>query len=318
MTTHPVPDTLRVVLLAGGVGGAKLADGLARILPPAHFTVIGNTGDDFRHFGLTICPDLDTVMYTLAGVANPATGWGRADESWRVMETVRTLDGPDWFNLGDRDLATHLLRTYLLDGGQTLTEVTDYLCRRLGAGPRLLPMSDRPTPTLIETADGMLPFQEWFVKQRWQPRVQRVHLPDDARATPQAIAAVQRADVVIIAPSNPFVSIDPILNAYPLRALIADVPPVVVAVTPIIGGDAVKGPSAKMLREWELPVSPLTVARHYDGLITGFVYDNQDAGALAALEADGLATITTDTWMRDTGDRERLARDVIAFATALL
>lgn len=315
-TATQTTQGIKYVVVAGGGGGARLVDGLAQVVPPDDLTVIGNTGDDFVHMGLHISPDMDTLLYTLAGVTNPETGWGRAGETWHALDAVRTLGGPDWFNLGDIDLGTHLTRTHLLAQGMTLTDVTAQLSARLGVQPHLLPMANAAAPTVIETADGMLPFQEWFVKERWQPQVVRVHLPDTARATRQAINAVEGADVVIIAPSNPFLSIDPILNAYPLRPIIADDCPVVIAVSPIIGGDAVKGPTAKMMRDWGMDVSPATVASYYGELLTGFVYDTRDAGAVPA--RDDLATVTTDTWMHDRADRVRLARDVAAFAAQQL
>ena len=240
-------SNLRVVCLAGGVGGAKLANGLAQILPPQQLTIVVNTGDDFQHFGLTICPDLDTVMYTLAGVANAQTGWGRSGESWITMGEVTNLGGPAWFNLGDLDLATHLVRTHLLASGHNLTAVTGHLCNKLGIAVPILPMSNVAAPTSIETEDGPLPFQEWFVKERWQPVAQAVVLPEDVRATAQVARALEQADIVLIAPSNPFVSIEPILNAYPVREMIMDLPRAVVAVSPIVGGQALKGPAAKMM-----------------------------------------------------------------------
>jgi LPPG:FO 2-phospho-L-lactate transferase len=304
----------KFVCLAGGVGGAKLADGLAQLAPPANLTVIVNTGDDFEHLGLTICPDLDTVMYTLAGAANPETGWGRAGESWRTMGEVARLGGPDWFNLGDLDLATHLARTQMLREGATLTAVTRHLCRHFNVQPAVLPMSDRPAPTFIETDAGLLPFQTWFVRERWQPPVRRVHLPEDARATPAVMRALEEADFVFIAPSNPFVSVDPILNVYPLRAMLADLPRAVVAVTPIVGGKALKGPAAKLLSELGLPVTAAAVADYYGELIDGFIYDRQDAGALDGLAVD---TLCTDTIMRDRADRARLAREALLFAAEL-
>ena len=306
---HPSP---RVVLLAGGVGGARLADGLARVLPPDRLTVVVNTGDDFRHLGLTICPDLDTVMYTLAGVGNDETGWGRAGESWRALDEVARLGGPDWFRLGDLDLATHLARSAWLDAGETLTAVTRRLCASFGIAPAVLPMSDQPAPTIIVSDGGaVLPFQTWFVRERWQPAVQRVALPDDARATAAVIRALEAADLVLIAPSNPFVSIDPILNVYPIRALLEDVPRAVVAVSPIIAGQALKGPAAKMMAEMGLEASAAAVAAYYGHLIDGFVYDRQDAGMAAE---DGLALLCTDTVMRDAAGRQRLAREVLEFA----
>jgi LPPG:FO 2-phospho-L-lactate transferase len=310
------PHTSRVVCLAGGVGGAKLADGLARVLPPENLTVIVNTGDDFRHLGLTICPDLDTVTYTLAGVANAETGWGRAGESWRAIEEAGRLGGPDWFLLGDLDLATHLTRAHWLEAGETLTAVTRRLCGGFAIAPAVLPMSDAPAPTLIETDMGeVLPFQVWFVRERWQPAVRRVVLPEDARATAAVIRALEAADLVVIAPSNPFVSIDPILNVYPIRALLEDVPRAVVAVSPIVAGRAVKGPAAKMMAELGLEASAAAVAAYYGHLIDGFVYDAQDAGMAAE---DGLALLCTDTLMTGAAERERLAREVLGFAGALL
>ena len=299
---------LRIVILAGGVGGAKLADGFAQLLPPANLTVIVNTGDDFRHLGLTICPDLDTVTYTLAGEANVETGWGRAGETWRTMDEVARLGGPAWFRLGDLDLATHLVRTHLLDRGQTLTQATGHLCRNLDVLPTVLPMSDQPAPTMIETAAGILPFQNWFVEEKWQPAVEAIHLPEDVRATPSVMAALEAADWVVLAPSNPFVSIDPILNVYPIRTMVADLPEVVIAVSPIIAGEAVKGPAAKMMRELDLPVSAQAVAGHYGDLIDIFVYDTLDR---ERVESNGHELVAADTLMRDRSDRLRLAREII-------
>lgn len=309
----PVSD-LKVVCLAGGVGGAKLADGLAQIVPPENLTIIVNTGDDFEHLGLTICPDLDTVMYTLGGAANVETGWGRAGESWRTMDAVGRLGGPDWFGLGDLDLATHLVRTQMLKSGESLTAVTRHLCRHFNIRPAILPMSDQPAPTLIETDEGTLPFQVWFVKKRWQPPVKRVILPDDVRATPSVLHALENADLVLIAPSNPFVSVEPILNVYPIRAMLEDLPQAVVAVTPIIGGQAVKGPAAKMMQEMNLPATARAVAEYYGDLIDGFVYDQQDAGSLDGLD---VAQLGADALMRSPADRARLAQDVLTFAVQL-
>ena len=312
-TDSPSP---RVVCLAGGVGGARLADGLARVLPPDRLTIVVNTGDDFRHLGLTICPDLDTVTYTLAGVSNDETGWGWAGESRRALDEVARLGGPAWFGLGDLDLATHLTRSAWLDEGESLTAVTRRLCTGFGVAPAVLPMCDQPAPTLIVTDGGeVLPFQTWFVRERWQPAVRRVALPDDARATPAVIRALEAADVVLIAPSNPFVSIDPILNVYPIRALLEDVPRAVVAVSPIIAGQALKGPAAKMMGELGLEPSAAAVAAYYGHLIDGFVYDQQDAGMAAD---DGLALLCTDTVMSGAAGRERLAREVLGFAVELM
>jgi LPPG:FO 2-phospho-L-lactate transferase len=301
--------------LAGGVGGAKLADGLRHVLPLEQLTIVVNTGDDFQHMGLTICPDMDTVMYTLAEAANTETGWGRAGESWRTIEEVGRLAGPDWFRLGDLDLATHLTRTHLLGEGMSLTSVTQHLCQQLGIQTTILPMSNQPAPTMIETDEGLLPFQIWFVKERWQPVAKQIHLPADVRATMPVMQALEKADVVIIAPSNPFVSVAPILNVYPIESMIMDLPQAVIAVTPIIGGEAVKGPAAKMMQEMGLDVSATAVAQHYGELIDGFVYDEQDTGTFG--ESD-MATLCVNTLMKNGEDRVRLAQDVLTFALELI
>lgn len=306
-TPHPAP---RVVVLAGGVGGAKMAAGFAGALPAGHLTVITNTGDDFQHLGLTICPDLDTVMYTLAGVANPETGWGRVGESWRTITEVTRLGGPDWFRLGDLDMATHLVRSHLLAQGHTLSEATQQLCARFGVLPSLLPMTNDPAPTLVDTDEGLLPFQTWFVERRWQPAVRQIQLPADVRAPAAVLWALEQADVVVLAPSNPFVSIDPILNVYPIREMVADLPDFVVAVSPIIGGQAVKGPAAKMMQELGMPVSAQAIAEYYLDLIDVFVYDEQDKGQVSLASETSL--LCTDTVMRDDPHRVRLAQQILA------
>lgn len=306
---------MNVVILAGGVGGAKLANGAAALLSPKQLTIIVNTGDDFTHLGLPISPDLDTVMYTLAGVANNETGWGRRDESWRTMSELARLGGPDWFRLGDLDLATHLTRAHILNNGGTLTQATQQLCQQLGIKHSVLPMSNQPAPTLIETEDGVLPFQTWFVEKKWQPVVRQVILPENVRATHAAALALQKADLILIAPSNPYVSINPILNVYPVRELLTDCEGAVVAVTPIIDGAAVKGPAAKMMQEMNLPITPETVVLFYEGLIDGFVYDEKDVGALDHLN---LPQLCTNTWMQTYEDQARLAQEVIRFAQTLL
>jgi LPPG:FO 2-phospho-L-lactate transferase len=305
---------LKVVCLAGGVGGAKLADGLAQILPPEQLTIVVNTGDDFQHFGLMVCPDLDTVMYTLGGVANTQSGWGRQGESWITISEVERLGGPSWFSLGDLDLATHLLRTQLLAEGQSLTAATHYLCRQFGIAVPILPMSDRQAPTCMITNEGSLPFQEWFVKERWQPVVRSVQFPDDIIASPQVMRVLEEADLVIIAPSNPFVSIDPILNVYPIREMVMDLPQAVVAVSPIVGGRALKGPAAKMMDELEMPVSTTAVAAYYGDLIDGFVFDLEDE---ELADDFGCFTLLTNTIMRSREERVKLARETLNFAKDL-
>lgn len=315
MSIKPSVETdLNVVLLAGGVGGAKMAAGLVQHLPPEQLAIIVNTGDDFVHMGLTVCPDLDTVMYTLGDVANRETGWGRAGETWKTIAEVGRLGGPDWFQLGDLDLATHLTRTYLLNQGETLTAVTQILCQQFGIQHPILPMSDKQVPTLINTEEETLPFQTWFVQRRWQPSVRAVDLPEDAIATHAVALAMQKADVVIIAPSNPFVSIDPILNCYPVRAMLTDLPRAIVAVSPIIGQDAVKGPAAKMMRDWGMSVSATAVSHHYRDLIDGFVIDERDANQ--ATESD-LAILATNILMPDDQTRAQVAADVLRFAIEL-
>ena len=306
---------MKVVVLAGGVGGAKLADGIARVLPAKDVTIVVNTGDDFEHLGLTICPDLDTVMYRLAGVANDETGWGRAGESWRTIAEVGTLGGPDWFRLGDLDLATHLTRTHLLRQGETLTAVTQHLCTQLGINVAVLPMSNQPAPTQIQSDDAIFPFQTWFVQKQWQPPVKKVLLPEDVRATRAVIRAFETADLALIAPSNPFVSIDPILNVYPIRELMMDLPKAVIAVSPIVGEQAVKGPAAKMMQEMGLPLASRTVAEYYGELIDGFVYDVQDAGTCDDLEVE---TRCLDTMMHNEADRIRLAQEILKFAQKMI
>ncbi|KAA3663670.1 MAG: 2-phospho-L-lactate transferase [Chloroflexi bacterium] len=307
------PET-NTVVLAGGVGGAKLAEGFTQLVEPDQLTIVVNSGDDFQHLGLTVCPDLDTVMYLLAGVANAETGWGRAGESWRTIGEVAKLGGADWFRLGDLDLATHLVRTSLLDAGETLTAVTHHLCQQLNIQHTILPMSDKPTPTMIETDDGILPFQTWFVKERWQPTVKQIILPEDARASKAVAQALQKADLVLIAPSNPFVSVDTILNCFPIREMVMDLPKAVIAVSPIVGGDAVKGPAAKMMQERGMDVSETAVANHYGDLIDGFVYDTQDKGKMDNYPKP---TLCTNTMMIDASSRKRVAQELITFALEL-
>lgn len=304
-------NSLKIVLLVGGVGGAKLADGFARLVAPENLTIIVNTGDDFSHMGLYISPDMDTVMYTLAGSANPETGWGRVGESWRTMEEVGRLGGPDWFRLGDLDLATHLIRSHLLAKGHSLTEVTQHLFGRFGVITTVLPMSDQPAPTMVETAEGLLPFQTWFVERQWQPAVKRIHLPEDVRATPQVVRALEEADYVAIAPSNPFVSIEPILNVYPVREMVSDLPEMVIAVSPIIEGQAVKGPAAKMMAEMGMDVSAAAVADYYGELLDAFVYDERDA----VLKKEPYpAFVQMNTFMENETDRLNLAAKILDYA----
>lgn len=305
----------RVVLLVGGVGGAKLALGLARVLPPQALTIIVNTGDDFEHLGLHISPDLDTVMYTLADVANPQTGWGLADDTFRAMEMVERYGGPAWFRLGDSDLGTNLMRTMLLRQGYTLTEVTQRLCTALGIAHRLLPMSDDPVRTMLETDQGCLAFQEYFVRERWQPIVRSIRYEGAEQASPSPIvvAALEEATAIVFGPSNPFLSIDPILAVPGIRERIAASPAPKVAVTPLIAGQAVKGPTAKLMAELGLEVSVLGVARHYQELLTGIILDEADRDLIPLVAALGIRATAQHTYMTTLSDKISLARSVLAW-----
>lgn len=304
---------MKIVALAGGVGGAKLADGLAQTLPPEDLTIIVNTGDDFEHWGLKICPDLDTVCYTLAGLANPETGWGRVDESWQAFESVTALGGADWFRIGDRDLGTHLERTRRLRAGEPLSQITADFCRAWGIGPRILPMSDDPISTMVSTDRGVLPFQEYFVHQRCEPRVSGFRFEGVERAAPApgVLEAIEHADAIIFCPSNPWVSINPILAIPALRPALNN--RLVAAVSPIIGGRALKGPAAKMYRELGIQPSALAVAQHYQDLLSDFVLDTLDQKQDAAIRALGMDTLATDTVMTTKDDRKRLAEEVLQF-----
>ncbi len=310
-----------IVALAGGVGGARLAVGLAAVLRPAELSVVVNTGDDFEHLGLHVSPDLDTVMYTLAGVNNPETGWGRRDESWQFMTALKELGGSDWFNLGDRDLAVHVLRTEALRAGSTLSEVTAMLARRLGVRHPLLPMSDAPVRTRVITAKGELAFQDYFVRERCRPRVQGFRFAGSRAARPapalQALMQSGRISGLVLCPSNPFVSVAPILAVPGIRAWLRrrDFP--VVAVSPIVGGAALKGPAAKMMRELKLDASAAGIARHYGGLVDGWVIDHADAKLQTTIEKMGRGVLVTDTIMRSPAYSARLAATLVAYVRRL-
>ena len=310
-----------IVALAGGVGGARLAVGLAAVLPPSQLSVVVNTGDDFEHLGLHVSPDLDTVMYTLAGVNNPQTGWGRADERWQFMAALKELGGADWFNLGDRDLAVHVLRTQALRAGLTLSEVTADLAQRFGIRHALLPMTDAPVRTRVRTAKGELAFQDYFVRERCRPRVQGFRFVGSRSATPApALRKLMRSGKVtglVICPSNPFVSVAPILAVPAIRAWLRQRDFPVVAVSPIVGGAALKGPAAKMMRELKLDASAAGIARHYGRLVDGWVIDRADAKLQSAIETMGRRVLVTDTIMRDRRKSTTLAREVVGFTRLL-
>ncbi|MBI5825530.1 MAG: 2-phospho-L-lactate transferase [Chloroflexi bacterium] len=304
---------MKITALAGGVGGAKLAHGLAQILAPEELTIIVNTGDDFEHLGLYICPDLDTVCYTLGGLANPETGWGRINETWNTIANVERLGGPAWFRLGDQDIATHLERTRRLREGQSLSQITRDFCKAWGIQHTILPMSDSPVRTRVDTDEGELAFQEYFVHRQCAPKVKgfRFDGVEGAESVVGAKEAIEQADAVIICPSNPWVSVDPILQ------VIKKINKPVVAVSPIIGGKTVKGPAAKMFDELGIEPSALAVAKHYRNILTGFVLDNADSLLEDDVKNLNVQTLVTDTLMNHLTDRTRLAEDVLHFIGSL-
>ena len=304
---------MRVAALAGGVGGAKLAHGLAQRLPPTDLTIIVNTADDFEHLGLRISPDLDTVCYTLAGMANPRTGWGRANETWNTMSALEQLGAPGWFRLGDKDIATHLRRTLLLNQGERLSSVVKEFCSAWGIHHSVLPMTDERVATIVETDEGELAFQEYFVHRQCLPRVKGFRLEgiDSALPAPQVIDAINGAEFIILCPSNPWVSIAPILAVEGIRAALARRK--VVAVSPIIGGRALRGPAAKMYTELGIEPSAVAVAGHYRDLCAGFVLDVSDANLERAVSDMGMQTLVTRTIMRSSADRGKLAAGVLDF-----
>jgi LPPG:FO 2-phospho-L-lactate transferase len=302
---------VKVVVLAGGVGGARLASGFYRTLPPDDLSIVVNTGDDFEHLGLQISPDLDTVTYTLAGLANRENGWGVGGDTFEAMAALERLGGPTWFRLGDRDLAMHLQRTALLSEGLRLTEVTSRLCEALGVTARVLPMTDDLVATKVITTEGELDFQDYFVRRRCEPVVREIRFEglETARASAEVVATLGAADGIVVAPSNPFVSVEPILALAGVRDIVASKP--AVAVSPIIGGQAIKGPAAKMLGELGLDVSALGVAGRYAGVVDGFVMDQEDESLADGVRGLGLEVAVTQTIMRSDADRASLAGDCI-------
>jgi LPPG:FO 2-phospho-L-lactate transferase len=308
------PGKGHVVALSGGIGGAKLALGLSRVLAPEALTVVANTADDFEHLGLSISPDIDTLMYTLAGLDNPETGWGRRGETWAFMSALAQLGGETWFKLGDADLAVHVERTRRLRAGESLSRITADLCRRLGVPVRILPMSDGPVRTRIRTDDGWLDFQDYFVRYQSRPVVREIVFAGaaDARPQPDFMAALVDPNLraVIICPSNPLISIDPILALPGVREAVIGCRAPVVAVSPIIAGRAVKGPTAKMLDELGVVPSAETVARRYADMIDVFVADPNDATWVSEARLD-VEVHATPTLMKTLADREQLARAVL-------
>jgi LPPG:FO 2-phospho-L-lactate transferase len=309
------------IALCGGVGGAKLAFGLTRALAPDDLTIVVNTGDDFIHLGLHVSPDIDTVAYSLSDLADRERGWGLAGETWAFMDSLKRLGGESWFNLGDRDLAMHVERTRRLAAGESLSQVTATLTTALGIAHRVVPMSDESVRTIIQTADGELPFQRYFVGEQCRPVVTGVRFAgaERARPSPAFAAALARSDLaaVIVCPSNPYLSIDPILAVPGVRAGLAGLSAPIVAVSPIVGGRAIKGPAAKLMRELGVEPGSAAVGRHYGGLLDGLVIDETDRADAAELRALALEPLVARSVMKNDEDRFRLARETIAFATEL-
>ena len=320
MTTRVVGDA-KIAVLSGGVGGAKLVLGLSHAAAPERLVVVANTGDDFHHLGLHIAPDIDSVVYAVADLADQERGWARAGETWTFMKALVELGGEAWFNLGDGDLAMHVERTRRLADGETLTEVTAGLCQALGVKIRILPMTDDQVTTIVETPDGPLAFQNYFVRDRCAPKVTGFRFQGIADATPNHSLMHDLASgeigSVLIAPSNPFVSVDPILGLPGLRAALRSVAGPKLAVSPIVGGEAIKGPAAKMMGELGVPASAAGVARHYAGFIDAMVIDTVDRAQEAEIRALDMEVLVTQTVMRSLDDRKALADTCLEFIADL-
>jgi LPPG:FO 2-phospho-L-lactate transferase len=304
---------MQIVALAGGVGGAKLVDGLVQCLHHNELTVVVNTGDDFDHWGLRVCPDLDTICYTVAGLANQETGWGRRDETWNVLTEIARLKGQDWFRVGDRDLATHIERTERLAEGQTLSQITENFSREWGIYITILPMSDDPVATIVDTIEqGELAFQEYFVHQHCEPQVKGFKFAgvEYSRPAPGVLEAIGKADAIVFCPSNPWVSLDPILAVPGILSSIKR-KKLVISISPIVAGKTIKGPAAKMFMELGIVPSALAVAEHYQGVITHFILDLVDRIIEPDLKNLGVETLSTNTIMETVEDRKHLALDVL-------
>lgn len=307
-----------ILALSGGVGGAKLAAGLAAVLPPEQLSIVVNTGDDFEHLGLTICPDLDSVTYALAGLNDTERGWGVKDESWQAMAMLGQVGGPNWFNLGDRDLGLHLTRAWRLREGESLSQATRFITGNLGVAHPVIPMSDEPVRTQIETETGALDFQHYFVKEQCRPVAKAIRFAGavKARISTDFANALGRDDLaaVVVCPSNPYLSVDPILALERVRERLSARKVPLIAVSPLVGGTALKGPLAKVMAELGKPVSNMAIAEHYDGLLDHLVIDATDAADAEDLRATGLCVTVTQTIMRNSNDREQLAREVLSLA----
>lgn len=310
--------TGHVLALSGGVGGAKLASGLAAVLAPEDLTIVVNTGDDFEHLGLTICPDIDSVTYAMAGLNDTERGWGVAGETWQAMAMLRDLGEADWFNLGDRDLGLHLARSWRLRAGESLSHVTARLTRQLGIAHAIVPMSDQPLRTQIVTEQGALDFQDYFVREQCRPVARAIRFAGADAAFPSAgfATALARSDLagVLICPSNPYLSVDPILAIPGVRSALATLDVPVVVVSPLVGGKALKGPLGKLLDELGAAGGNQAIARHYKGLATHLLIDTADASDAEGLRDFDLSVTITGTVMCDADDRERLARVALSAA----
>lgn len=310
----------KMVALSGGIGGAKLALGLKRILAQDSLTIIANTADDFEHMGLYVSPDIDTLVYTLAGINNAELGWGRAGETWTFMKTMKALGGETWFNLGDGDLAMHVLRTHRLSRGETLAAITADICQSLDVGAQILPMSNQPVRTRLRTSEGWLDFQDYFVGRQSEPVIDALEYADidAAQAAPGIIEAITSTETaaIVICPSNPLISIEPILAVAGIREAVAQATAPVIAISPIIDGNAVKGPTAKMLRELGYEAAAATVLGRYEGLLDAYIADPRDMNALEPI-GSAAKLVPTDIMMVTLEDRERLARTVMDVASGL-
>ncbi len=305
---------MRIVALSGGVGGARFLRGLVRATDPAGVTVVGNVGDDVEVLGMHVSPDLDSILYALAGVSDGERGWGRADETWVAFEEAARLGGESWFQLGDRDLGLHLVRTQRLAAGETLSAVTADLARAFGVEAALLPATDDSLRTWIDTPGGSFPFQEWFVARRHRDDVDRVRFEgeDEARPAPGVIEAIEQAELIVVCPSNPFISIWPILAVAEIRAAIERRRVPSIAVSPLIGGRAIKGPADRMLERLAGGTAPVRVASCYPDLIDALVFDESDAEGAVAVEREGLRAVSVPTLMHDVGAATTLAEVVLA------
>jgi len=315
---NPARDPRLFVALSGGVGGAKLAAGLAKILPPAELLIVGNTGDDFEHLGLHIAPDLDSLTYALAGLNDEKRGWGRRDETWHFLAALGELGGETWFRLGDRDLALHVVRTVQMRSGRSLSAATRAIAARFGIGHRILPMSDDPVRTVIDTTEGKLNFQDYFVRKACLPKIKAIWFEGASAARMhtelcEAFASPSLAGV-FICPSNPYISVDPILAIPGMRPALESCAAPVIAVSPIVGGAALKGPVAKMMEELGYEPSVVTVSRHYEGLVDGLVIDPLDGDKAEDVEATGLRPLIVPTVMSSDAVKIALAQAVIDFA----